>query len=334
MLLCEAVADGTIDTIGSDHSPCPPELKQLSTGDFFEAWGGISSLQLTLPAVWSVGRNLGWDLQLMAERLSERPAKLFGFARSGRIQAGCQADLVVWDPDDDFVVSGKALQHRHGVTPYEGRRLNGVVWRTYLRGSKAFDRESSIDQFDRAIGVMLKRVGGKIEANSCSVAARLNAMTEQQRRQSLETCCAAIKWISRMLDEVMFVDDEHVLQCATEYWQSMAEADYLEAFAAHPRIGDVDSLQEKYSNTKLMAGGEQAGVDSASPETIQKLAKANDDYFKKFGFIFIVFATGKSAEEMLQILETRLENDRDTEIRNAADAQLQITTLRLKKLIG
>ena len=138
-----AIADGLIETIGSDHSPCPPELKSLPTddspGDFSKAWGGIAGLQLTLPVTWTVGGQRDWSFEMLAERLSSRPADLFGLTRKGKIETGFLADLVVWDPDSSFVVAGNELFHRHDVTPYEGRRLSGKVDRTYVGGKLVFD---------------------------------------------------------------------------------------------------------------------------------------------------------------------------------------------------
>ena len=130
-----------------------------------------------------------------------------------------------------------------------------------------------------------------------------------------------------------FSSDEQLTTRAEKVWADLAEADYLEAFLAHPRIGDVDSLREKYANTKAIAGGEQSGVDSADEATLKRLAEANDEYFDKFGFIFIVCATGKSAKQMLEILEARLPNERDVEVANAAAEQLKITKIRLGKLV-
>ena len=130
-----------------------------------------------------------------------------------------------------------------------------------------------------------------------------------------------------------FASDQELMARAERDWDSLVEADYLEAFLAHPRIGDVDSLRQKYANTKAIAGGEQSGVDSADEATLKRLAEANDEYFDKFGFIFIVCATGKSAKQMLEILEARLPNDRDTEVANAAAEQLKITKIRLEKLV-
>lgn len=130
-----------------------------------------------------------------------------------------------------------------------------------------------------------------------------------------------------------FASDQELMTRAERVWGSLIEADYLEAFLGHPRIGDVDSLRQKYANTKAIADGEQSGVDSADEATLARLAAANDEYFDKFGFIFIVCATGKTAKQMLEILESRLPNSRDAEVANAGAEQLKITKLRLEKLI-
>ena len=139
----DAIANGLIETIGSDHSPCPPELKSLpdgdSLGDFSKAWGGIAGLQLTLPVTWTVGSQCDWSFEMLAQRLSSRPADLFGLARKGKIETGLLADLVIWDPDSSFVVAGEELFHRHDVTPYEGRQLSGKVDRTYVGGKLVFE---------------------------------------------------------------------------------------------------------------------------------------------------------------------------------------------------
>ncbi len=134
--LWQAVQSEGIEMIVSDHSPCPPALKALHTGDFFAAWGGISSLQLTLPAAWTVARQHGAGLSIMAEKMSAAPAALAGLAhRKGRIAAGLDADLVVWDPDAAFTVDGTQLQHRHSLTPYQGLVLHGVVQATVVAGA-------------------------------------------------------------------------------------------------------------------------------------------------------------------------------------------------------
>lgn len=323
--LCAAVAEGVIDTIGSDHSPCPPEMKSLDAGDFFAAWGGICGLQLSLPVTWTVGQSQGWTPSLLAEKLSSRPAEIFGFGDcKGKLAPDFDADLVVWIPEQSFKVNGSQLLHRHATTPYEGRKLSGVVRQTFVRGRKIFD-----------VGIVDDPSSGRIVIRTMPdqpVSASLNRLSEQRLCKMLETCCAAEKWIRRVASGRPFVSDARLKQLATEAWSQMEEPDLLQAFAAHPRIGDVESLRAKYANTKAIAGREQSGVDAADEATLQRLARVNDDYFEKFGFIFIVFATGKSAAEMLQILESRLPNDRDTELANAAAEQLKITLLRLEKL--
>jgi allantoinase len=327
LALCEAVQSGLIETVGSDHSPCPAILKLIDEGDFENAWGGISGLQLSLPVLWTVGRRLGWTTDLMAQRLATRPAEIFGLAdRKGKIAAGFDADLTVWDPDKTFVVRGENLHHRHPITPYEGRELYGVTAATFVRGKQVF-RD---DRLTRDRNGELLRPSKFVSA--CT-ARFLNGLDAQTLRGVLESCCASKTWIEGMTEGGPFRNDESLLSRGESNWQNAIESDWLEAFSAHPRIGDVESLREKYANTKRIAGGEQSGVDSADDETLNRLAAANDEYFEKFGFIFIVCATGKSANEMLEILESRLPNDRESELRIAAAEQLKITKIRIRKLV-
>ncbi|MEN1679610.1 MAG: allantoinase AllB [Planctomycetota bacterium] len=133
--LWNGLAAGLIDFIASDHSPCPPDLKRLESGRFDEAWGGISSLQLTLPAVWAEASRRGHSLVDVANWLSHRPAELIGLGAG--IAVGAPANLVVFDPETEFTVHAEELLHRHKLTPYEGRRLRGAVRATYLRGEPA-----------------------------------------------------------------------------------------------------------------------------------------------------------------------------------------------------
>ena len=131
--LWRALAEGVIDCVVSDHSPCAPGLKR---GDFATAWGGIASLQVALPAVWTVARGRGHGLADIARWMADRPACLAGLPAKGRIAVGADADLVAFDPDATFTVDGSRLRHRHPVTPYDGRTLTGQVARTWLRGSE------------------------------------------------------------------------------------------------------------------------------------------------------------------------------------------------------
>jgi allantoinase len=130
--LWAGLAEGTIDFIATDHSPCPPELKRMEEGRFDLAWGGISSLQLSLPAVWTEASKRGHTLRELANWLSHRPGELVN-VKAG-IEEGAEANLVVFDPDAEFRVVGAKLLHRHKVTPYDGRTLRGVVKQVFLRG--------------------------------------------------------------------------------------------------------------------------------------------------------------------------------------------------------
>ena len=139
--LWQALNDGVINMIVSDHSPCPPQMKRREEGDFMQAWGGISSLQLRLPVVWTEARRRGNTINDLANWLCRAPANLVGLGRhKGAITAGYDADFVIWDPDEELKVSADMIQHRHKLTPYNGERLKGVVETTFLRGEKIYDR--------------------------------------------------------------------------------------------------------------------------------------------------------------------------------------------------
>jgi allantoinase len=129
-----ALAAGDVDCVVSDHSPCTPDLKRLDVGDFGLAWGGVSSLQLGLPAVWTEARARGHTLGDVVRWMAEQPARIAGLQRKGRLAVGHDADFCVFAPDESFVVDAARLEHRNPVTPYAGRRLDGVVRRTWLRG--------------------------------------------------------------------------------------------------------------------------------------------------------------------------------------------------------
>lgn len=138
--LWQALADGSIDLVATDHSPCPPAMKCRETGDFMRAWGGIASLELSLPVVWTEARLRGAGITQIARWLCEGPARLAGLSRKGAIAVGCDADLVVWDPEAEFRVEAAALHQRHKLTPYAGRKLRGLVQATFLRGQKIYER--------------------------------------------------------------------------------------------------------------------------------------------------------------------------------------------------
>jgi 2-oxo-4-hydroxy-4-carboxy-5-ureidoimidazoline decarboxylase len=159
----------------------------------------------------------------------------------------------------------------------------------------------------------------------------LNRLDDAEAAGLFLRCCGATAWAEAMTNARPFASRDSVHDRACSVWGSLPVADWLEAFTAHPRIGDVESLRKKFADTKVWASGEQSGVQAADEAVIQGLACGNTEYEKKFGFIFIVCATGKSAAEMLALLKARLPNTREQEIHNAAAEQLKITRLRLDK---
>lgn len=161
----------------------------------------------------------------------------------------------------------------------------------------------------------------------------INALSEADAYTQIEQACCAPNWVKGVVAARPFNNVEALICASNTVWERMQEADYIAAFEGHPMIGDVNSLKEKYRNTQGEASHEQSKVNEASDDVIHALAKGNQDYLNKFGFIFIVFATGKSAQEMLNLLLDRLPNTRAQELINAAAEQAKITNLRLHKML-
>jgi allantoinase len=310
--LWDALAEGVIDFITTDHSPCPAGLKCTDSGDFFEAWGGITSLQLGLSAVWTEARRRGHALEKVVEWLSTAPARVAGLQdRKGTIAEGKDADLVFFSPEETVEWPG-TLHHRHKLTPYEGRSLMGVVERTILRGRTVY---SHGDFAPSPFGTMLY---GPLH--------RLNRATTDEARSAFLRCCGSSKWAAQMVYRRPYSSIAELLEQADQAWKETTSEDWLEAFHAHPRIGE--SSKSKWSEE------EQAGARTAADAVLSELAEYNRIYDERFGFIFIICANGKSADDMLIALRDRLKNSRETELQNAAEQQRLITRLRLLKLVA
>ena len=161
----------------------------------------------------------------------------------------------------------------------------------------------------------------------------LNGLPVAEAQQAFERCCGARRWASGMVAARPYVSLTHLIGTATDIWWHLGDGDWLEAFQHHPQIGaDIEALREKFAKTASLSESEQRGVASASSETLEALAKANQLYLEQFGFIFIVCATGKGADEMLELLNGRLSNELEYELRVAAGEQMKITILRMKQL--
>lgn len=160
-----------------------------------------------------------------------------------------------------------------------------------------------------------------------------NKKDKKTAKEILFTICSSRKWTSLLMEYLPFRSEKDLISKATAIWYDCTEEDWLEAFGHHPKIGDFKNLEEKFTVTKEFAGSEQAGVFSAESSVIEDLAKANKLYEEKFGFIFIVCATGKSAVEMLRSLNNRIKNTYHEELNVAMGEQHKITIIRLKKLL-
>lgn len=164
--------------------------------------------------------------------------------------------------------------------------------------------------------------------------AEFDHLDVEEKKKLLQTCCGSPTWVNNVIAALPAEDLVDLLEIAEEQWYACHEADWREAFSHHPQIGDLDALKEKFSTTAQWAAGEQASVQQASEKTLEQLAEGNQVYKERFGYTFIVCATGKSADEMLMLLNQRLYNNPDVEIQMAMEEQLKITKLRLEKLFG
>jgi len=173
----------------------------------------------------------------------------------------------------------------------------------------------------------------------------LNELNKESVKAELLKCCGSNAWVKRMTEKHPFKSEDELFNLAERTWHERSEEDWLEAFSHHPKLGDLESINQprqesgsasggKFANTSEWAGEEQSGAKSATPEIIEELAVANKAYEKKFGFIYILCATGKTAKVMLSILRIRLNNDRETELKMAMVEQNKITKLRLEKLLS
>jgi 2-oxo-4-hydroxy-4-carboxy-5-ureidoimidazoline decarboxylase len=164
--------------------------------------------------------------------------------------------------------------------------------------------------------------------------AEFDNLPEEKKKELLTQCCGSSAWVDKMLAIFPLEDLVELLEAAEDKWDECSEKEQMMAFEHHPKIGDINSLKEKFADTAAWAEVEQSGVISSNEKTLHQLAKANVEYENKFGFIFIVCATGRSAEKMLTDLHSRINNSKEEEIRIAAEEQLKITKLRLEKLFG
>lgn len=328
--LWTGLMDGTIDLIATDHSPCPPHMKRMEAtepgmeaGRFDEAWGGIASLSTALRVVWTECEQRGFGLEQLVRWMSLEPARLAGLEdRVGAIAPGKLANLVVFDPDASEDVAAERLYHRHAVSPYVGETLRGVVRATWLRGKRVF-RDGQFAVVPR---------GRELRVASVAVLRAWNRLSVEAAFADILPCNGADAWARAMVHARPVFAPEELYALSDTVWRSLGVAEWQQAFDSHPRIGERHAKAAGEKSLQWSAGEQSmAQMDDAVQ---QALVEANRAYEQRFGRVFLVCATGKSAAEMLRILQRRLLNDHAAELLEAAEQQRRITQLRLRKWLG
>lgn len=325
--LWQGLVDGVIDLVVSDHSPATPELKFAGDGDFELAWGGIASLQLGLPLVWTEAQRRGIGLEQVVRWMSQRPADLVGLARKGRIGVGADADLVVFAPDAGFTVDVGVLLHRHPVSPYDGRELTGVVRRTLLAGEPVHP--------ERPRGRMLRRepvplTGGRLHNETMTQASpleRFNGADREDAVASLRPCLDVDRWCAEVVDGRPYASVDELVRAARDAASPFTAAEVAQALGDHPRIGERAAGA---GESAALSRGEQSGVDPADAELAHALAEGNAAYERRFGRVFLIRAAGRSARDILDALAERLGNDDAAEAEVVAGQLREIAVLRVE----
>ena len=330
--LWQGLESGVIDFIVSDHSPAPAALKHAGDGDFAEAWGGIASLQLGLPLVWTEARRRGIRLERVIEWMSAAPARRVGLTHKGRIAEGAAADLAVFAPDATFTVDAAALEHRHPITPYDGRELTGVVRAAYLAGvpvdrSKPRGRllrrpaATATDAAAAAASAPDRTTGEAMSLDEFNHADRETAIA------ALRPCVDVTRWCEELADGRPYSSVDELVARAEVAASPFTAEEVEAALAHHPRIGERARGEHAEA---AMSRAEQAGVDPSDAAIAAALADGNRAYEERFGRVFLIRAAGRSAAEILAALTERLTHTPAEEEPIVAEQLREIAVLRLK----
>jgi allantoinase len=336
--LWQGLESGVIDFVVSDHSPAPESLKRAGGGDFAEAWGGIASLQLGLPLVWTEARRRGIRLERVIEWMSAAPARRVGLTHKGRIAEGVAADLAVFAPDATFTVDAAALEHRHPITPYDGRELTGVVRGAYLAGVEV-DRSNPRGRLLQRPAAMATAAGtvsgttapapGPASGQPSARAMSLDEFNHADREvavAALRPCVDITRWCDELVDGRPYSSVEELVARAEVAAAPFTTEEVEAALAHHPRIGERARGEHPEA---AMSRTEQAGVDPSDAEIAAALAEANRAYEERFGRVFLIRAAGRSAVEILEALTERLSHTPAEEDPVVAEQLREIAVLRV-----
>ncbi|KAK5584649.1 hypothetical protein RB653_006264 [Dictyostelium firmibasis] len=334
-LLWKAVNEGTIKIIVSDHSPCTLDLKLIEQGDFMKAWGGISSLQLGLPIIWTEAKKRGVSLVKLSEYMSDEPSRLVGLNdRKGSIKIGRDADFVIWDPEESFIVDQDLLMVKNKNSPYHGEKLHGVVHETILRGNKIFKRGDQ--SISRILGQRL--IPTKIHTNSIYPNPTLPEieLLNSLSKSSFIECTnllfeSAPPLANELYEKRPFSSYQQLINDADKIIKSLNPNDKIQVINAHPRIGSSAAQVKKSSSISYREQNcdKDSSIDQSILETLKNL---NNQYESKFGFKFVEFVNGRSKSEIIPIIEQRLNNEKQSELDKGLSEMIEISKSRLLKL--
>ncbi|GAM25729.1 hypothetical protein SAMD00019534_089040, partial [Acytostelium subglobosum LB1] len=338
--LWSAVQDGTIELIVSDHSPCTVNLKLLDLGDFMKAWGGISSLQFGLSIIWSEAKKRGIDITKFSRWMSDSPAALVNMNdRKGSIKVGRDADFVVWDPEQTFVVDPSIMYVKNRASPYIGQQLYGQVIETILRGRPIYtSKQGHIKEFS-GVRIVPTNIHTLPTYPSCHLPPiiRLNQLDKDTFDNTIHLLFEKIPMLFQQLyDRRPFTCYEHLVDTAQDIMANMSTADRTQCLNSHSRIGATVTQMKSVSSLSVKEQS-ASGAQQETPEQVQavheELQRLNKLYEDKYGFRFIVFVNGRPKSAIVPVFQERLDNGKpESELALGLSELVCIARDRLKKL--
>eukprot|EP01112_Ceratiomyxa_fruticulosa_P021950 TRINITY_DN7904_c0_g2_i1.p1 TRINITY_DN7904_c0_g2~~TRINITY_DN7904_c0_g2_i1.p1 ORF type:complete len:683 (-),score=156.90 TRINITY_DN7904_c0_g2_i1:79-2052(-) len=343
--LWQGLRENVIDMIVSDHSPCTVALKKLEDGNFLNSWGGIASLQLGLSLMWTEAKPRGFTLQDLSKWMCENTSRLVHLQdRKGAIKVGRDADLIIWDPEFQWLVDQSKLEFKNRYSPYHKDTLFGKVHKTILRGQVVFELGAE-DGANVFVGEPKGRrvVPTQTESDALFTNPRLPPI---ERLNLLDTLLfkrainllfeTAPPLFDKLYGSRPYQSYEHLIFIGRQIIENLSREDLIEVINAHPRIGLNPTAAEKISTLSFREQGlhNENTNDSEVERVYQQLRVLNEAYEQKFGHKFVEFVNGRPKALIVPVLEQRLKNDNHlSELKTGLDEMMKIASDRLKKLL-
>eukprot|EP01113_Clastostelium_recurvatum_P033938 TRINITY_DN4546_c0_g1_i4.p1 TRINITY_DN4546_c0_g1~~TRINITY_DN4546_c0_g1_i4.p1 ORF type:complete len:666 (+),score=147.56 TRINITY_DN4546_c0_g1_i4:1966-3963(+) len=341
--LWQGLHDDVITLVVSDHSPCVVELKRLNQGDFLGAWGGISSLQLGLPLMWTEAQKRNITIGRLFEWIAAKTSALVHLNdRKGSIEVGKDGDVILFDPSAKWVVDQAKLHFKNKCSPYHGETLTGKVMKTILRGQVIFECASDSDygtHVGAPSGLRLvptrTQAGHRYSEPRLPPIERLNAADPDVVKRCVDLLFeTAPPLFDPLLKARPFRSYEELIDKATTIVQGLNKDERLQVINAHPRIGlDPNAAAQASTLSRREQGVSDPASDPKIKALFDDLRKYNDLYEQTFGHLFVVFVAGRPKDVILEVLKERLQNeDKAAELNTGLEAMMLIAKDRLKKL--